>query len=193
MNDSDIQFVRNKYGITTEFFISPNQLWKHKNQKLVIEAALFLQKEGKLDFQIIFTGKEFDDRNPEYPSQLKEMVVQNNLQHNIKFLGFIDRKDQLLLIKDSIAVIQPSLFEGWSTVVEDGKALNKFVLASDIPIHREQLKNNCAYFDPHKAGQLAKCLLQNRNPSPVITDYKTAVTNYAKQFISLINYGGKDN
>ena len=33
--------------------------------------------------------------------------------------------DQLRLMKESLGVIQPSLFEGWSTVIEDAKALNK--------------------------------------------------------------------
>ncbi len=40
-----------------------------------------------------------------------------------RFLGFIDRGEQLQLMKNSIAIVQPSLFEGWSTVVEDTKAM----------------------------------------------------------------------
>ena len=65
----------------------------------------------------------------------------------VSFTGFISREDQLGLIQNSLAVIQPSKFEGWSTVVEDAKALNKYLLLSSIPVHREQLKNNGSFFD----------------------------------------------
>ena len=38
--------------------------------------------------------------------------------------------------------MQPSLCEGWGTVLEDAKVLDKAVLLSDIPVHREQKNEN---------------------------------------------------
>jgi hypothetical protein len=42
-------------------------------------------------------------------------------------------------MRRSIGMLQPSAFEGWSTVVEDAKTLGKTILASSIEVHREQL------------------------------------------------------
>jgi glycosyltransferase involved in cell wall biosynthesis len=187
LDDLDINEIRSRYGIKMDYYISPNQLWEHKNQRLVIEAAALLKKQGKLDFEIIFTGKEQDNRNPEYVPALKAMVTENGLQEQVRFLGFIDRKDQLKLIEGAIAVIQPSLFEGWSTVIEDGKALNKFILASDLPVHREQLPQHAVFFDPHSPESLAKLLLEHRTPEKITWNYGDLVNRYAKDFLRLVN------
>lgn len=38
------------------------------------------------------------------------------------------------------------VFEGWSTVVQDSKALGKPLLCSDIAVHREQAPNALGFF-----------------------------------------------
>ncbi|MGH7230263.1 MAG: glycosyltransferase, partial [Nitrospiraceae bacterium] len=37
-------------------------------------------------------------------------------------------------------------FEGWSTTVQDAKALGRPVLCSDLPVHREQAPCSMAFF-----------------------------------------------
>lgn len=54
--------------------------------------------------------------------------------HNIKW--FFLREEQVLILRNAIAVIQTSLFEGWSIVVEDAKAQNKFVISSSFKVHK---------------------------------------------------------
>ncbi len=51
-------------------------------------------------------------------------------------------------MQNSLAIIQPSSFEGWSTVVEDAKALNQNIIVSDIAVHREQLPGHSYFFMP---------------------------------------------
>ena len=88
----------------------------------------------------------------------------------------------------SIAIIQPSYFEGWSTVVEDAKAMNQFVIASDIAVHKEQLKVNYCLFDPKNDQELAEKIEQrlvSAQPLEVV-DYKTNVTAFASAFIKVM-------
>ena len=73
-------------------------------------------------------------------------------------LGVISRADQLQLMRHSQAVVQPSLFEGWSTVIEDARSLQVPVLASNLAVNQEQLGNGGTYFDPHKPDELAALL-----------------------------------
>jgi hypothetical protein len=51
--------------------------------------------------------------------------------------------------------VQPSLFEGWSTVVEDARVLGRRLLLSDIPVHREQNPAGAEYFEPENVEALA--------------------------------------
>lgn len=185
----DIDVLKNKFNITSDYFIVPNQFWKHKNHKIIIEAAKVL-KERNHNFLIVFTGKEFDYRYPNYTSDLKKYILENGLNANFCFLGFIDRAEQLQLMKNSIAIVQPSLFEGWSTVVEDTKALNHVILLSDIPLHREQIKDNCIFFDPMDKVALADKLLFAINNNLVTNnfDHKIEQLHFAKKIISILQH-----
>lgn len=152
--------VMRKHGIDRPYFYSPNQYWGHKNHPVVIDAVAEFVKRGHTDVLVLFSGKEWDDRNPEYVPSLKQKVKDLHLENNISFLGFLDRKEQLLIMQHAQAVIQPSLFEGWSTVIEDARALNKYVIASDLDVNKEQLQTNVRFFDRHSAKALADAIEQ---------------------------------
>ena len=109
------------------------------------------------------------------------------LNNEIKFLGFIPREDQLNLIKISLGVIQPSLFEGWSTVIEDAKALEKFIFASDLPVHREQAQTNIEFFDPLEPNSLAKLLASPPRKVSKTEPYFNSIKRFAKGFAAIVN------
>jgi len=184
----EISELKKKYSIEDDYFIVPNQFWKHKNHKIVLEAAKVMKQRGD-KFLFVFTGKEYDYRNPDYTLSLKREIKESGLEENFCFLGFIDRVEQLQLMKNSIAIIQPSLFEGWSTVVEDTKALNHVILLSDLPLHREQIKDNCIFFNPADSIELADKLLfaMNNNFRTSNFDMKKDQLYFAKKVISIFN------
>ena len=59
-----------------------------------------------------------------------------------------------------IAVVNPSLFEGWSSTVEEAKSMGKRIILSDIPTHREQNPPCGYYFNPGDSASLAKIIKQ---------------------------------
>lgn len=185
----DSKNIIKKYQLPDEYFIVSNQFWKHKNHLVVLKAVALLKKKGT-SIVVVFTGKESDYRNPLYFESLKKEVIELGIENNIIFLGFIPREDQLALMQESIAVIQPSLFEGWSTVVEDAKSLNIPILASDINVHHEQLKNYPVnfFFDPNIEEELSECIKVVRNLSASIDyDYGKDVINYGNSFLQIVD------
>ena len=156
----NIEQLKVKYQLKdVPYFFSPNQFWQHKNHNIVLKAVKKIKENHDFKFQILFSGKEFDSRNPTYFERIKQFVSENDLQEKIKFLGFIDRSEQLCLMKNAIAVIQPSLFEGWSSVVEDAKAMNQNLIASSLNVHQEQLGNQGYYFNPNDENELIDQIL----------------------------------
>lgn len=182
----DITGLFEKYHIKMPYFIVPNQFWKHKNHEVILNAVKILSDKG-VTFQMVLTGKEKDHRNPAYAIQLRDFVKENGLVDKILFLGFIPRDEQMQLMNNSLAIIQPSLFEGWSTVVEDSKVLNHFILVSDIPIHKEQIGENCMFFNPHNALELSDKMsnLLNKGVTTSKIDYDESILEFATKFISL--------
>ncbi len=182
------QDLKVKYDIKAQYFIVPNQFWKHKNHLTVLKALNVFRKE-QVNFQILFTGNENDYRNVNYIEELKTYINDNDLQDFVNFLGFIDRDEQLLLIENSLAVLQPSLFEGWSTVVEDAKALNKTVILSNLPIHKEQISANVLFFEKMNEQQLYSCIvmvLEGENTLQSIS-YEKQIYDFGNKILSVLS------
>lgn len=188
----DITALKKNYGLPSRYFICPNQFWTHKNQMTVLK-ALKLLKDRNIDITVAFTGKTDDYRNPEYFERLLDFQEQNGLGDRTRFLGFIDRQEQLQLMKHAHAIIQPSLFEGWSTVVEDAKAMNKALIVSAINVHREQLANSSAlFFNPLDEGELAGALHSaiGYDMLPALYegyDYLENIREFGRKFMAVVS------
>jgi glycosyltransferase involved in cell wall biosynthesis len=184
----EITEVLNKYDLPENYFFAPNQFWAHKNHMIVIKAAEILKKEGN-PIIIAFSGKENDNRNPGYTEKLKAYVKENNLDDVIRFLGFLDRREQLKLMKHAIAVIQPSLFEGWSTVIEDAMAMNQRIIASDLKVNKEQLGDKGLYFERHNAQGLVEKILSvwSDENQTIEYHYEAKLRSFGNTFKSVIN------
>ena len=188
-SELNIDVLKDKYAIDKDlpYFFSPNQFWKHKNHIVILKALKNIKEEFDFEFQVLFSGKEYDHRNPTYFDELKEYVDKNNLQDTVKFLGFIDRGEQLCFMKNALAVIQPSLFEGWSSVVEDAKAMNQNLIVSALKVHKEQLGNQAYYFNPNDEKELIKQMIlfiENEIKKPEF-NYSNQLRLFGEKFIKV--------
>lgn len=102
----------------------------------------------------------------------------------VTLLGFIGRLEQIIIMKNAEFVIQPSLFEGWGTVVEDAKILDKTILLSDIPVHREQKNEKCILFNPSDPDELVSLIEQENAKchSSSITNGLTSMRRRAEEY-----------
>lgn len=181
------EIIKNKFNAPDNFFYCANQFWVHKNHKLLFEATQILKTRG-LSITVFCSGGTHDYRNPEYFPTLQKYISEHNLGENIRLLGFINRNDQLALMQECNAIIQPSLFEGWSTSVEEAKALNKFMILSDIPLHKEQVKRNGFFFERNNAVNLADVIEKfiNEKPQVEYSDYNQNISEAAQKFMKII-------
>jgi glycosyltransferase involved in cell wall biosynthesis len=91
-------------------------------------------------------------------SRLLQSVATSGLSDEVTLLGEVPRDDVIDLMRAAEIVIQPSRFEGWSTVVQDAKALGRPLLCSDIPVHREQVPGAMGFFPCDEPDVLADLL-----------------------------------
>ncbi len=155
---NDLDNFKSKYNITGPYFYVPNQFWIHKNHEILIRALEYLKKNG-MKVTILLTGSNRDHRFPDHYEFLMGLVKDLGLREFFKPLGIVPYRDLELLMRNCVAVINPSFFEGWSTTVEEAKVLNKRILLSDIPVHREQNPTKGIYFDPFNPLDLANKLI----------------------------------
>ena len=186
--ETDIRGLKKKYGLPDKYFMVSNQFHKHKNHKLVLEALAYLKESGII-IHVAFTGKLPDAGDSPYMAELHHIIDSNHLGDQISMLGVISRNDQLQLMKHSQAVIQPSLFEGWSTVIEDARSLQVPVIAASLGVNVEQLGIDHGYFDPRKVDDLVVILRNYPERDLQKTHYEKysiRVKNAAKNLLQIM-------
>ena len=186
--EADPVATQAKYNLSDRFFLVSNQFWQHKNHLLIFAALKILQEKSIYPI-VVCTGLLYDHRQPEYGNTITQTIENLGIQQQIHLLSLIPKIDQIQLMRRCLAVIQPSFFEGWSTVVEDARTFGKSIILSDIPVHLEQNPPNSTFFERHSSESLATILAnswQSFNPGPNLEQEAIAKTNNA---LEIQNFG----
>lgn len=153
----DPKEVLSTYNLPSDFIYLPNQFWSHKNHLAVFEALKLLHEENVFPY-IVCTGNPVDVRNPGYLAGMFQEISVLGVRNQVAFLGLLPHDHVYSLIRQSKCVLNPSLFEGWSTSVEESKSVGKRMLLSDLNVHKEQAPAKSIYFDRYNVQDLAKQL-----------------------------------
>lgn len=151
---TDMASLLDKYRLPQRYFFLPNQFWAHKNHKAAFEAVGLLKRQG-LEVTLVCTGWVKDPNGNSAGAEALQVIQAQGLQDQIRLLGSIDYQDVQNLMRASVAVVNPSFFEGWSSSVEESKSMGKALIASDLAVHREQAHPKAVYFDPRDSEALA--------------------------------------
>jgi glycosyltransferase involved in cell wall biosynthesis len=153
----ELEDLRQRYGFGGRYFYLPNQFWMHKNHRLVVDALRILRDRDP-ELLVLATGVPYDRRRPGYFEELMDHVRGSGVADSFRVLGVVPYADVTALLRESVALINPSRFEGWSTTVEEAKSLGKRALLSEIPVHVEQAPEGGEYFDPDNPERLAELM-----------------------------------
>jgi glycosyltransferase involved in cell wall biosynthesis len=180
-----------QYNLPPDYFYLPNQFWQHKNHQLVVNALSILKRRG-FDAVVAASGSRYDNRGPNYFSDLMQGIAHQGLESNFRYLGMIPLDHVYALLRNSRALINPSRIEGWSTTVEEAKSFGVPMVLSDIDVHREQTAGTACYFGVDDAVKLADCLLEFlKVKEPVATrdllpDISVRVGAFAEDFVQVV-------
>jgi len=96
-----------------------------------------------------------DYRSVDHYRKLQNFVQENQLQRNFRVLGKVPYSVVVGLMIRCKALLNPSLFEGWNTMVEEAKTLGKQIILSDLPVHKEQNPRGGVFFKSGSIDDLA--------------------------------------
>lgn len=181
--EADPLKIQEVYHLPDRFFLVNNQLWQHKNHLVVFEALKILQNQSVYPI-IVCTGSLYDHRNPSFLDITLQTIARLGVAHQVYLLGVVKRHDMVSLMRRALAVIQPSLFEGWSTAVEEARCLGKPIILSDIPVHKEQNPPYGIFFESSSAEHLAAVLADSWNnltPGPNAEQEAAARSNNLRE------------
>lgn len=166
--ESDPGPVLRQYHLPDKFIYLPNQFWQHKNHRQVLAALRILSRRG-VHPCLVCTGLPHDYKKPAHFAELLTVISEWGLRQQVIFLGLIPIDHVRALMRQALCVLNPSLFEGWSSTVEEARSLGKRLLLSALPVHREQNPPATVFFDPHDPDDLAlklEAAWQDWSPGP---------------------------
>ena len=182
---TDFASVREKYSLPQKFLVVSNLFAPTKNHKTLFQAIGILKQKG-MEINIACTGNIVDYRNQGYANEILQTLTSNKIRSQAHLLGLIPRADQLALSRMSVAMVQPSLNEGWNTSVEEAKSLGKKIILSSIEVHREQNPDKAYFFEPLNVEDMAEKIRQAWEDSgsvqyPVIDEEQQAFAAYQEK------------
>lgn len=194
---ADARAVADRYGLPDHYVFMPNQFWQHKNHVLVLEALARLRDRGREDLVVVASGKTLDPRMPGHFAALQGRIATLRLERQFRILGMVPYEDLAALMRASDALLNPSLFEGWSTTVEEARAAGVPMLLSDLDVHREQAGGIARFFERNSADALADALAAT-SPAPSVDDEAlagaahTRMRAFADAFVALVQAALRD-
>jgi len=129
----------------SNYIIYTGNLYPHKNIKVIIEALKLLPK---IKLKIICARNYFTDR-------IERLAKRYHVHKQIEFLGFIPDTEFKKIYSQSIALVHPSLMEGFSLTGLEAMALNCPVISSNASCLPEIYQDSVLYFDPNNSHELA--------------------------------------
>jgi glycosyltransferase involved in cell wall biosynthesis len=148
-----------KYHLPLQYFMVANQFWKHKDHVTAIKGfKLFLDGCENKNIGLVCTGQTHDSRFPNYFDEIKDLINELGLSKNFFILGYIPKNDQLQILKNSVAIIQPTLFEGGpgGGAIYESVAFGIPSIVSDIPVNQELDDETVTFFKMGSSHDLAE-------------------------------------
>jgi len=166
----DVSSTQRKFNLPDKIALVVNQFWHHKNHLLVVNAISQLRRKG-IRIPVVMVGLPVDERDPSNQalSTVLQAMASGSVTDQITVLGLVSEADLVNLMRVAAVVLQPSRFEGWSTPVQDAKALGRPLICSDIPVHREQVPDALGFVpwdDPDALAGLLADSWSSLEPGP---------------------------
>lgn len=124
----------------------------HKNLRRALEA--FAQIAPRTDAEFWIGGSP----DPRYTPQLQAFVKNQSLQDRVKFLGYVSALDLPHLLNEALALVFPSLWEGFGLPVLEAMACGTPVITSNQSALPEVAGKAALLIDPYSVNSIAEAL-----------------------------------
>jgi glycosyltransferase involved in cell wall biosynthesis len=142
--------------VSGRFFLYPANLWRHKNHELLLTAFAMARQQGlPHDFIMVCTGDGVGRLE-----ELRQLVKDLGVHESVLLPGFIQEGDLEGLYQHSLAVVFPSLYEGFGMPVIEAMARGIPVTCSNTTALGEVAGEAALLFHPGNPQQIATALLK---------------------------------
>ena len=137
--DPNFTIIHKSYISNPESYILyTGNLYPHKNIEIIIKA---LESLPQIKLKIICARNFFSQK-------IEKIIQQSSLQNQVEFLGYVPDSEFKNIYSHALALVHPSLMEGFSLTGLEAMALGCPVISSNSSCLPEIYQNSVLYFDP---------------------------------------------
>lgn len=164
--EKENKWLAKKYS---DFFIYVGNFYPHKNVEKLTEAFKDINQKYKL---ILIGPKDY------FAGKILRCIGTSKLNKNIILLTNPTLSDLVFFYKNALALIHPSLSEGFGLPLIEAAYFNCSIIASDIEVFRELLGKNYLSFDPNNVDDIAEKINNFIKNKPKF-DYQNLIKKYS--------------
>lgn len=169
--------VRNKYGITEEYFVNISSVfWARKNVMGVLKAFLELCKKG-YNQQLLMIGQ----KGSGYP-EMQTFIKNNQLQNKVRCLFAISHHEIAALLNGATGLVFPSFHEGFGLPIIEAMAAHCPVITSCSSAMQEVTQDAGLLVDPYSSRSIAEAMIQLIENSGLREDLRKRGIEHVKKF-----------
>jgi glycosyltransferase involved in cell wall biosynthesis len=154
---TDLERRLAKFGLDPDAYVFyPANFWRHKNHEMLLTAfAMAAKRLVRPDVKLVLTGAPGGRLEA-----LKLAAEALGLRDRVVFPGYVDELDFASLIRGCLAVIFPSLYEGFGLPVIEAMNVGKPVACSNTTSLPEVAGDAALMFDPKNPTEIADALIK---------------------------------
>ncbi len=177
-----IKEVLQKRGLEYEkYFFYLGTIEPRKNIKRMVgayaECVKRLKEEGKEIPKLVLGGKL-----GWYYDEILEKIKNEDIEDNIKLLGYVDEKEKPELYSGCLAFLFPSLYEGFGLPIAEAMACGAPVLTSDSTSLAEIAGDNAILCDPLSEKDIAEGIYRLATEPQTREKFSKCGQEHVKQF-----------
>lgn len=161
---------------TRNYFLYIGRCDPYKNLHGLISA--FAGLANRSDYELWLAGTP----DPRYTPDLKAQVAELGLTDQVKFLAYVPFADLPRLINQAIALVFPSLWEGFGLPVLEAMACGTPAIASNISSLPEVVGNAGLLVNPDKIGEITEAMNALASDAPLRLNLRELSLSRATQF-----------
>lgn len=144
------------------FFLYVGNFYPHKNVSTLVEAF----KSVPESVELVLVGPD-----NYFTGKLRNHIEDEKIK-NIRFYHTGSNEDLIFFYKNALALVNPSVSEGFGLPLVEAAYFNLPIIASDLPVFHELLGDNFISFNPKSSEELQSTLLQviEKKPHSIYPD-----------------------
>ncbi len=153
--DRDVDSTLQRFGLEgNAFILYPANFWAHKNHKMLITAfGMYRARHPESSLRLVCTGALENEKRV-----LQEAVCRMGLKDWIILPGFLTEEEFAAIFASCLALVFPSLYEGFGMPLLEAMALEKPVICSNVCSLPEVAGDAALYVDPGKPREIANAI-----------------------------------